>query len=121
MTECPECGGDHNELPTLPDRPVTIEELESLTDSDAIIYAGPTAINPNGTTPMVAIATNTKASVASYFDGYGWLVTFENERDDIDEEDGMLVNEMASQCIESGYNCVEQWMADGEPGGSVPQ
>lgn len=70
---------------------------------------------------MVAIDTDTKASIASYFYDHGWLVTFENERDNIDEEYGMFVNEMATQCIESGYKCVELWMADGEPGGSVPQ
>jgi len=117
--ECPECGDKHSQLSTFPDQPVTIEMLESLADSDSILYAGPTAINPDGTTPMVALATETKASVVTYFDAHGWVVTFENERDDIDEEYGMLVNEMASQCLEAGYQCVEQWMADGEPGGRV--
>lgn len=39
MIECPECGDAHGELLTLPDRPVMIEELESLTDSEPIIYA----------------------------------------------------------------------------------
>ena len=118
--ECPDCGDTHRRLSMLPDRPLPISTLQSLTESDSILYTGPTLIRSDGTTPMVVITTTNKANVASYYENEGWLVTSEVERDDIDEEFGQLVNEMASQCIEAGCHCVEQWHEDGEPGASVP-
>jgi len=105
----------------LPDRPVSISTLESLAESDSILYTGPTLIRSDGTTPMIVITTLNKANVVSYYENEGWLVTSETERDDLDEEFGQLVNEMASQCIEAGYQCVEQWHRDGEPGASIPK
>lgn len=119
--ECPDCGDTHRRLSMLPDHPISISTLESLTESNSILYTGPTLLRSDGTTPMIVITTPNKANVVSYYEDEGWLVTSETERDDIDEEFGQLVNEMASQCIEAGYQCVEQWHEDGEPGASVPK
>lgn len=57
---------------------------------------------------MIASTTTNKADVVSYYEDEGWLVTSETKRDDIDEEFGQLVNEMASQCTEAKNHCVEQ-------------
>ena len=137
VSTCPECGKRHRKLDALPDHQLPLSEIDRLNGSDSILYCGPTMINSSEeTTPMVVLVSDSNtAVVASYFGSEGWLVTLEVDPDnpdaappgvepdsdvDIDEEYGMLVNEMASQCIENGYKCVEQWIADGEPGGSVP-
>jgi hypothetical protein len=134
---CPECGERHRKLDSLPDHQLTLSEIDRLNESDSILYCGPTSISLSGeTTPMVALVSDSNtAVVASYFRSEGWLVTLEVDPDspdtapagtdpgnvEIDEDYGLLINEMGSQCIENGYKCAEQWMADGEPGGSVPK
>jgi hypothetical protein len=136
---CPECGNQHRQLTSLPESPLPIDAVEKLNDSETILYCGPTLITADGTTPMVVLVTqdhgSAKASVAAYFDDQNWLITLEIDPETpetapegidavdstINEEYGYVVNEMASQCIENGYKCVEQWMADGEPGGRPPQ
>jgi len=120
--ECPECGEDHPTIDSLPAHPVSLNTLQNLEENESIIYTGPTMITSDGRTPMIVIATSSKVNVASFFDECdAWLITQSGEFDDVDEERGRLFNEMASQCIEAGYHCAEQWMEDGEPGASVPQ
>lgn len=121
--ECPDCGQDHERIDSFPDSRFHVDELDRLSNHEGIGYLGPTAITSDMRTHVVAFEISGRVGVASYYEEIGWLITF--ELDDIDGaspsgETPSLVNEMASQAVENGYRCVNEWREDGEPGARLP-
>lgn len=128
---CPECGDLHQQLDMFPKRPITVDELFAIEESsDTIEYVGPTAVNMGVDRPdtceTIVIGIEDSVSVLSYYPDTGWITvfrdddTFTGDEGPSDRTPALLINEMASQSVEAGYNCVEHWLANGEPGGNFP-
>lgn len=123
--ECPACGQQHVVLQSLPEQPLSMATLEELNEKDGVLYAGPTMISfgdGGQRTPMIVLQTRKSTRIVSFYEKFGeWLVTLTD--DTVQEENGeygTFVNEMATQVIEAGYTCAQEWLDDGEPGGRVP-
>jgi len=83
---CPDCGMERKTIDTIPAKALTEDEVESLTESDAIHLAKPISLMKGSVMPGVddsawaadiIIATESGARVLSLEEGHGWVVDIE--------------------------------------------
>lgn len=131
MYECHGCGGRHETLNSIPATPLKVRTIEKLyRESDSITYSFPAVLHYDKEVgdEMVCdmIVLMTESTVAIYSLAVPEEKWFASYKEDIGEtqykgvEYGRAMCQMASQCYEAGYNCVQSWFDDGEPGGNPP-
>ena len=85
---CPECGTRHRVIESLPDRPMTLEEVEQLEESDTFEfvievggYTGElVAVNlEKDVTREIITVTETTLRVISHYMDRGWIVEIERD------------------------------------------
>jgi hypothetical protein len=86
-TECSHCGLHHKIIESLPERPLTEEEVNSLNKGESLVLAEPINLlrgelmpgfeSSDWTTEDIVIATDSAAKVLSLHEGHGWVVDVE--------------------------------------------
>lgn len=100
--QCPECGTHHRVIESIPDKPLSDEELESLRESEGVEFVRSLILMSGGlvgrddaeeVTETIVLSTSARSLALQRYGGTGWVVEVEveHESDDDPVEVGMDV------------------------------
>lgn len=118
--ECPNCGVVHRVIESLPDKPLSWTEVESLEDSERIAFAqgiefmsgGMFGMDAQEVTENVVLSTSSSSMLLSRYLGTGWVVEQEAEHGD-DESPKEVGQELWMEASQGFAGAMREAFEDG--------